>query len=116
MAETKTIAKKKFNVEGVRKDFPLLSRTVNGKPLVYFDNGATTQKPRQVIDAIVKYYSEQNANIHRGVHRLSQDATVLYENARNTVQKHINAGSPGEIIFTRGTTECIYLVANAFTT
>jgi cysteine desulfurase/selenocysteine lyase len=99
--------------EAVRKDFPILSRTVNGKPLIYFDNGATTQKPKQVIDAIVKYYTEQNANIHRGVHRMSQDATELYENARATIQKHINAKSPNEIIFTRGTTESINLVGNS---
>ncbi|MBI3500527.1 MAG: aminotransferase class V-fold PLP-dependent enzyme, partial [Bacteroidetes bacterium] len=103
-----------LDVQKIRKDFPILSRTVNGKPLIYFDNGATTQKPRQVIDAIVKYYSEQNANIHRGVHRMSQDATEQYENARITIQKHINAKSPNEIIFTRGTTESINLAATAF--
>ncbi len=114
MPETKTIEKKTFDVEKVRKDFPIFSRTVNGKPLIYFDNGATTQKPKQVIDAIVKYYTEQNANIHRGVHRMSQDATELYENARITVQKHINAKSPNEIIFTRGTTEAVNLVSNSF--
>jgi cysteine desulfurase/selenocysteine lyase len=114
MPDTKTIEKKNFYVGKIRKDFPILSHTVNGKPLIYFDNSATTQKPTQVIEAIVKYYSEQNANIHRGVHRMSQDATELYENARATVQKHINAGSPNEIIFTRGTTESINLVATSF--
>jgi len=80
-----------FDVVQIRKDFPILSRKVNGKPLIYFDSGATAQKPKQVIDAITKYYSEQNANIHRGVHRLSQDITTLYENARVTVQKQIGA-------------------------
>ncbi len=113
MAETKSIQKSTFDAQGIRKDFPILARTVNGKPLIYFDNGATTQKPKQVIDAIVKYYTEQNANIHRGVHRMSQDATELYENARATVQKHIHARSPNEIIFTRGTTEGINLVGNS---
>src|ERR1041385_79403 len=112
MTETKIIQEKKFDVAKIRKDFPILSRKVNGKPLIYFDNGATSQKPKQVIDAIVKYYTEQNANIHRGVHRMSQDATEQYENARTTVQKHINAKSPNEIIFTRGTTESINLVSN----
>lgn len=103
-----------FNPEVIRKDFPILLRKIDGKEFVYFDNGATTQKPKQVIDAIVKYYSEQNANIHRGVHRMSQIATEEYENARIMVQKHINAKSPNEIIFTRGTTESINLVASSF--
>ena len=103
-----------FDVHKIRIDFPILLRTVNGKPLIYFDNGATTQKPKQVIDAIVKYYTEQNANIHRGVHRLSQDTTVEYENARVTVQKHIGAEYEHEIIFTRGTTESINFVSTAF--
>lgn len=113
MAEIKTI-ENTFDVESVRKDFPALFRLVNGNPLIYFDNGATTQKPRQVIDAIVRYYTEQNANIHRGVHHMSQVATEEYENARITVQKHIHAKSPNEIIFTRGTTESINLVADTF--
>lgn len=104
----------KLDVQKVRKDFPILSRKVNGKPLIYFDSAATAQKPKQVIDAIVKYYSEQNANIHRGVHRLSQDITTEYENARTTIQKQINAKSSNEIIFTRGTTESINLVATTF--
>lgn len=98
----------------IRKDFPILSQQVNGKPLVYLDNGATTQKPKQVIDAIVHYYTHQNANIHRGVHRLSQVATEAYENARITVQKHLNAANPNEIIFTKGTTESANLIAEAF--
>jgi len=103
-----------FDVRKIRKDFPILLRTVNGKPLIYFDNGATTQKPKQVIDAIVKYYTEQNANIHRGVHSMSQDITFEYENARVTVQKYIGAKHEHEIIFTRGTTESINFVATAF--
>ena len=103
-----------FDVHKIRKDFPILLRTMNGKPLIYFDNGATTQKPKQVIDAIVKYYSEQNANIHRGVHTMSQDVTLEYENARITVQKHIGAKHEHEIIFTRGTTDSINFIATAF--
>ena len=103
-----------LDVHKIRKDFPILSRMVNDKPLIYFDNGATTQKPKQVIDAIIKYYTEQNANIHRGVHRMSQDVTDEYENARITVQKHIGAKQEHEIIFTRGTTESINFVATAF--
>ena len=104
----------RFDVEKVRKDFPILSRTVNGKPLIYFDNGATAQKPKVVIDTIVKYYSAHNSNIHRGVHTLSQEATRLYENARDTVQRHLGAANPQEIIFTRGTTEAVNLVAHSF--
>ena len=100
-----------FDVEKIRKDFPILSRTVNGKPLVYFDNGATAQKPQVVIDALTHYYSYQNSNIHRGVHTLSREMTTLYEEARQTIQKHINAKYPHEVIFTRGTTESINFVA-----
>ena len=114
---TQTIAIEKtflFDVQKIREDFPILLRTMNGKPLIYFDNGATTQKPKQVIDAIVKYYTLQNANIHRGVHRMSQDATSEYENARITVQKHIGAKYEHEIIFTSGATDSINLVATAF--
>ena len=114
---TQTIAIEKtspFDVQKIREDFPILLRTMNGKPLIYFDNGATTQKPKQVIDAIVKYYTLQNANIHRGVHRMSQDATSEYENARITVQKHIGAKYEHEIIFTGGTTDSINLLASAF--
>src|ERR1700744_3112850 len=103
-----------FNVEKAREDFPILKIQVNNKPLVYFDNGATSQKPKQVIDAIAKYYCEENSNIHRGVHTLSQKATVHYELSRETVQKHINAASVNEIIFTRGATESINLVAHCF--
>ena len=111
IAEKKHVA---FDVQKIRKDFPILSRKVNGKPLIYFDSGATSQKPKQVIDAITKYYSEQNANIHRGVHTLSQEITSAYENARTTIQKHIEAKHSHEIIFTSGTTESINLVASTF--
>lgn len=98
----------------VRADFPILSQQVNGKPLIYFDNGATSQKPQVVIDAIVDYYSRYNANIHRGVHTLSQLATDAYEQARIKIQQHFNAKYNHEIIFTSGTTESINLVANGF--
>jgi cysteine desulfurase/selenocysteine lyase len=103
-----------LDIQKVRADFPILSQKVNGKPLVYFDNGATSQKPQVVIDAISRYYSEYNANIHRGVHTLSQLATDAYEKSRNTIQKHINAKQNYEIIFTSGTTFGINLVANGF--
>ena len=103
-----------FDIQKIRKDFPILNRTVNGKPLVYFDNGATAQKPQAVIDAVTNYYSNQNSNIHRGVHTLSREITIAYEEARKTIQLHINAKNPGEIIFTRGTTESINLVAYCF--
>ncbi len=103
-----------FNVQDIRKDFPILYRKVNGKPLVYFDNAATSQTPQQVIDIIVDYYSNYNANIHRGVHTLSQEATDLYEQARHKIQAHFNAKFSHEIIFTSGTTHSINLVANGF--
>lgn len=98
----------------IRNDFPILKREVNGKPLIYFDNAATSQTPQQVIDVIVEYYSNYNANIHRGVHTLSQEATDKYEAARYTIQKHFNAAKAHEIIFTSGTTHGINLVANGF--
>ena len=104
-----------LDIQAIRADFPILSQTVNGKPLVYFDNAATSQKPRVVIDAIVKYYAEINSNIHRGVHYLSQRATDAYEASRQTIQKHMNARHPYEIIFTAGTTHGINLVAHGFT-
>jgi len=111
----KTVAQYiKFDVETIRKDFPILSRKINGNPLVYLDNAATSQTPQIVIDAIVNYYSNYNANIHRGVHTLSQEATDKYENARLKVQKHFNAKFAREIIFTSGTTHGINLVANGF--
>lgn len=103
-----------LNIDKIRKDFPILNRKVNGKPLVYFDNAATSQTPQQVIDAIVDYYSNYNANIHRGVHTLSQEATDLYEQARVKIQKHFNAKFSHEIIMTSGTTHSINLVANGF--
>ncbi|MFL0353370.1 aminotransferase class V-fold PLP-dependent enzyme [Xanthomarina sp. GH4-25] len=103
-----------FNIDKIRKDFPILSRKVNGKPLVYLDNGATSQTPTQVIDVIVDYYSNYNANIHRGVHTLSQEATDKYEEARHKIQKHFNAKHAHEIIMTSGTTESINLVAHGF--
>lgn len=105
---------KTLEVEKIRKDFPILNRKVNGYPLVYFDNAATSQTPKQVMDVIVDYYSNYNANIHRGVHSLSQEATDKYEQARITIQKHFNAEKAHEIIFTSGTTHGINLVANGF--
>ena len=99
-----------YDVQKVRNDFPILSREVRGKRLVYLDNAATTQKPRAVIDRLVRYYSEENSNVHRGVHYLSELATTEYENARGVVQRFINASSEKEIVFTRGTTESINLV------
>ena len=103
-----------LNLKKIRADFPILSRKVNGKPLVYFDNAATSQTPQQVIDVIVDYYSNYNANIHRGVHTLSQEATDKYEAARQTIQAHFNAKHAYEIILTAGTTESINLVASGF--
>ncbi|MBT8265733.1 MAG: cysteine desulfurase [Bacteroidia bacterium] len=103
-----------FDVDSIRKDFPILQRTINGQPLVYFDNAATSQKPTQVINCIVEFYENYNANIHRGVHSLSQEATDLYEKARQKIQKHFNAADAHEIIFTSGTTHSINLVAHGF--
>ena len=103
-----------FDIQKIRADFPILSRQVNGKPLVYFDNGATSQKPQVVIDAIATYYQEINANIHRGVHTLSQLATDAYEVSRAKIQNHINAKFPHEVLFTSGTTHGVNLVANGF--
>jgi len=99
----------------IRRDFPILERKIGGNPLVYFDNGATSQKPQQVIDSIVHFYTTYNANIHRGVHTLSQEATEAYEVARQKLQKHINAAKSYEVIFTSGTTEGINLVATCLT-
>ena len=103
-----------FNVAEIRSQFPTLQREVYGKPLIYFDNGATSQKPQVVIDALTHYYELENANIHRGVHLLSQEATSAYENARKIVQTYINAKFDHEIIFTKGTTDGINLVAFSF--
>jgi cysteine desulfurase/selenocysteine lyase len=108
-------------LENIRNDFPILSRKIHtaadgsgGKALVYFDNGATSQKPQVVIDTLEHYYTYQNSNIHRGIHQLSQEITTLYEKARETIQKHLNAAHSHEIIFTKGTTDSICLVANSF--
>ena len=103
-----------FKVEDIRKDFPILDQKIHGRPLVYLDNAATSQTPQVVIDAIVDYYQNYNANIHRGVHTLSQIATDRYEEARIKIQKHFNASKPYEIIFTSGTTQSINLVASGF--
>lgn len=103
-----------FDIQKIRAEFPILSRQVNGKPLVYFDNGATSQKPQVVIDAIATYYQEINANIHRGVHTLSQLATDAYEASRTKIQNHINAQFSHEVLFTSGTTQSVNLVANGF--
>ena len=105
-------AYRKFDVTEIRKDFPILSREVNGKPLVYFDNAATTQKPNIVIDSMTHYYRYENANIHRGLHFLSEVATEQYENSRLKVKEFINAMSASEVIFTKGTTDGINLLAN----
>lgn len=105
---------KELNIDQIRDDFPILSRTVYGKPLVYLDNGATTQKPRAVVEAITEEYCSVNANVHRGVHFLSQRATELHEASRETVRRFINARSTNEIVFTRGTTESINLLAYSY--
>ena len=104
----------KQDIEKIRSDFPILSREIYGKPLVYFDNAATTQKPSVVIDALTKYYTEQNSNVHRGAHHLSNLASETFEQARIKVQKYINARSIHEIIFTSGTTESLNLVAASY--
>jgi len=103
-----------FDVEKIRADFPILTRQVHGHPLVYLDNAATSQKPRQVLETLDRYYREYNANIHRGVHTLSEEATAAYEGARKKIRTFINAGSDKEIIFTSGTTESINLVAQSW--
>ena len=105
-----------LDVKKIRADFPILSRKVNGQDLVYFDNAATSQTPQQVIDVIVDYYNRLNANIHRGVHKLSQEATDAYEEARIKIQKHFNVAQPYEVILTSGTTESINLIASGYST
>src|SRR5271156_5991628 len=97
-----------------RSDFPILQRTIDGAPLAYLDNAATAQKPQAVIDALVRFYSQHNANVHRGVHRLAEEATELYEGAREKVARFIHAPNPRSIIFTRGTTDAINLVAQSW--
>ncbi|PYQ11725.1 MAG: cysteine desulfurase CsdA [Acidobacteria bacterium] len=104
----------RFDVEAIRRDFPILHQEVHGRPLVYLDNAATTQKPKAVLEVLQRYYTQDNANIHRGVHELSQRATAAYEGAREKVQRFLNAASSREIIFVRGTTEAINLVAHSF--
>src|SRR5881398_3483765 len=106
--------KKMIDWEKLRADFPILHQEVHGKPLIYFDNAATTQKPRQVVDALRHYYERDNANVHRGIHELSNRATAAFEAARSRAAKFINARSAEEIIFTRGTTEGINLVAQSW--
>jgi cysteine desulfurase/selenocysteine lyase len=106
--------KRKFNVREIREDFPALRQTIYGKNLIYFDNGATSQKPQLVLDAINQYYSKDNANIHRGVHHLSQKATTEYEASRKFIAAYVNAKTSDEIIFTKGTTDGINLVASSY--
>jgi cysteine desulfurase/selenocysteine lyase len=113
-ARTEQKTAKAFPVENIRRDFPLLDMTVHGKPLVYLDNAATTQKPREVIDALHYYYINENANVHRGVHYLSERATQEFDAARRKVQAFLNAAEDREIVFTRGTTESVNLVASTF--
>src|SRR5882757_8631045 len=114
MASPSAILAKPFDVAKIRAEFPILRTRANGHPLIYLDNGATTQKPQAVIDAETRYYESQNANIHRGVYELSQAATKAYEDARHTVAVFVNAREDSEVIFTRGTTEGINLVAACF--
>jgi cysteine desulfurase/selenocysteine lyase len=104
----------RLDADALRREFPILQRPIRGKPLVYLDNAATTQKPRAVLDAIRRYYEEDNANVHRGVHLLSEKATRAFEEARVKVARHLGAGDPREVIFTRGTTESVNLVAQTF--
>ena len=104
-----------FDVENIRKDFPILSKKINNKPLIYFDNAATSQTPTSVINSISNYYNNYNANIHRGVHSLSEEATQDFESARTKIKEHFNAGNTKEIIFTSGTTHSINIVANGYT-
>lgn len=113
-ADPGTIIMSKFNIEKIRNDFPILKQLVNKKPLVYLDNGATTQKPKQVIAAEKKYYEEYNSNIHRGVHKLSQLATEAYDNAREIVKEFLGANTSNEIVFTKGATDAINLVASTW--
>ena len=103
-----------FDIERIRQDFPILQRKINGNPLIYLDSGASAQKPQCVIDTVATYYQEQHANIHRGVHHLSQEATQAYENARETVRAFLNAKHSHEVLFTKGTTDSINLVAHSF--
>ncbi|MEO6915309.1 MAG: aminotransferase class V-fold PLP-dependent enzyme, partial [Chitinophagaceae bacterium] len=110
MIETATI-EKRLDVEAIRSQFPILHRQVKGKPLVYFDNAATSQKPQVVLDALMEYYTGYNANVHRGIHTLAEEATAAFEATRDTAQAFIHAGSREQVVFTKGTTESINLVA-----
>jgi len=114
MAPEPTSRTRSLDVTAIRQDFPILRSHVHGRPLVYLDNASTTQKPRAVIDRLVRFYSEENANVHRGLHYLSERATDAYEGARETVRRFINAGDAREVVFTRGTTESINLVAQSY--
>ena len=114
MSVTMTASRKAYDVQAIRNDFPILRERVHDKPLVYLDNAATTQKPRRVIDRLNAFYRHENANVHRGVHLLSERATDAYEDARRTVCRFLNAADPKEIVFVRGTTEAIYLVAQSY--
>src|SRR6476619_7692162 len=107
-------AEKKMDWSRTRADFPILDQQVHGRPLIYFDNAATTQKPKSVLDALRRYYERDNANVHRGLHELSSRATEAYEGARSRVAQYLGAASADEIVFTRGTTESINLVAQAW--
>lgn len=111
MTQPATIIQNSLDVYAIRQQFPVLNREVKGNPLVYFDNAATSQKPQVVIDALIQYYTTYNANIHRGIHTLAEEATAAFEKTRDTVQHFIHAASREQIIFTRGATEGINLVA-----
>ena len=113
-AAERSVAPPKLDVARIRKDFPVLRREIHGKPLAYLDNTATTQKPIQVLHAIDEYYRVYNANVHRGVYTMAEEATAAYEAARGTVARFVNARSPKEVIFTRGTTESINLVSGSW--
>src|SRR5438128_11927819 len=112
--KSREVPQRSFDVWRLREDFPILQQRVHGKPLVYLDNAATTQKPQAVIDRLVRYYTEDNGNVHRGVHWLSERATDAYEEARDIVRRFLNAGESREIVFVRGTTEAINLVAQTY--
>ncbi len=111
---SKTLTGVKLDIEGIRREFPVLDQVVNGKPLIYFDNAATNQKPQRVVDALVNYYQKDNANIHRGIHTLAERSTTAFEDTRKVIQRFINANESEEIIFTKGTSESINLVASSW--
>src|SRR5688500_10954890 len=114
MKNDMTILEEKLNVKKIRNDFPILNSKVNGKPLIYFDNAATSQKPIYVLKAIEQYYTTINSNVHRGVHHLSQQATNAFELSRKKIAAFINASSDHQVIFTKGTTESINLIAHSY--